>query len=78
MKLVGSLFWTTRCLQLLYNARAWWRIQTKTEALLLTYSGQYVQLLVSKKLDRPQRSRHVIGRQCLCQFVERRLLRRLL
>jgi len=43
------------------------REQTKTEALLLRYSGQYVSLLVSKKLDRPQPSRHVAGHQCLLE-----------
>jgi len=33
-------------------------VQTKTETLLLTHSVQYVNLLVTKKLDRAQPCRH--------------------
>jgi len=49
--------------------------KTTTEELVLTHSGQYVSLLVGKKLERPRRSRHVIDRPCLCQYIEQRVFK---
>jgi len=49
--------------------------KSETEDLVLTHSGQYVSLLISNKLERPRRSRHVVDRTCLCQYIEQRVFK---
>jgi len=46
-----------------------------TEELLLAHSGQYVNLLIGKKLERPRHSRHVTDRPCLCQYIQQRVFK---
>ena len=49
--------------------------QARTEALILEHSGEYVSLLIAKKLERPRKSRHILDRPCLCQYIEQRVCR---
>ena len=48
-------------------------LQTQAEDILLENSGEYISCLVTKKLDRPRKQRHVRDAPCLCQYVEQRV-----
>ncbi len=48
-------------------------LQNQAEDLLLDHSGEYIYRLITKKLDRPRKQRHVKGAYCLCQYVEHRV-----
>ena len=43
--------------------------QTQAEDLILEHSGEYIAHLITKKLTRPRRHRHVRNALCLCQFI---------
>ncbi len=45
-------------------------LQNHAEDMLISHSGEYINKLITKKLDRPRKQRHVKGSYCLCQFVE--------
>ena len=47
--------------------------QNEAEDMLLKHSGEYITKLITKKLDRPRKQRHVKGSFCLCQFVENKV-----
>lgn len=52
-------------------------LQTQAEELMLSLSGEYINLLITKKLELPHRPRHVKNAPCLCQFVEQRIYKRI-
>ena len=52
---------------------AFFSFQTQAEDLILQHSGEYISLLIGKKLDCPAKTRHVTEALCLCQYVERKL-----
>ena len=52
--------------------------QGHAEEMLLKYSGEYLAYLISKRLSHPRKQRHVKGHQCLCQFVEKRVYKKVI
>ena len=47
--------------------------QNEAEDMLLQHSGEYIYKLITKKLDMPQRQRHITKSMCLCQYVEQKV-----
>ncbi|ELU15394.1 hypothetical protein CAPTEDRAFT_224550 [Capitella teleta] len=48
-------------------------MQSQAEDILLENSGEYISSLITKKLERPRKQRHVRDAPCLCQYVEHRV-----
>ena len=50
-------------------------IQVQAEDMLMNYSGEYINQLITKGLAIPLRYRHVSSDMCLCQYVQHKVYR---